>query len=154
MSIAMHAASVGLYNQVLKGLESVLAKGEAWAEGRKIDQTVLLTARLAPDMFHLTKQVQVATDMIRGCGARLAGVEAPKVEDNETSFGQLRTRVIDTTQYINGLSIADIDASTDKPITVKVRDTELHFTGQSYLLHWSIPIEQGSLQPDLPMQAL
>lgn len=139
MAITMHAASVGVFDQVLKGLEGVLAKGEAWAEHRKIDGAVLLASRLAPDMFALTRQVQIATDMIKNCAARLAGVEAPKYEDTETSFGQLRARITNTAQYMNSLSLADINASTDKPITITVRGSELHFTGQSYLLHWALP---------------
>lgn len=139
MAITMHAASVGVFDQLLKALEGVLAKGEAWAEHRKIDPAVLLAARLAPDMFALTRQVQIATDMTKGCAARLAGVEAPKYEDTEASFGQLRARITNTAQFIDSLSIVDIDASTDKPITITVQKNDLHFTGQSYLLHWAMP---------------
>ena len=139
MAISMHAASVGVFDQMLKGLQGVLAKGEAWAEHRKIDPAVLLASRLAPDMFALTRQVQIATDGIKGCVSRLAGVEIPKYEDIETSFGELRVRITNTSQFINSLSIADIDASTEKPITITVQKNDLHFTGQSYLLHWAWP---------------
>ena len=91
MSISMYQASVPVFDKLLGALSAILAKASSWAETRKIDQSVLIGARLAPDMFALSRQVQIACDFAKGAGARLAGLEPPKYEDNETTFCLLYT---------------------------------------------------------------
>ena len=86
MTIAMYAASIPLLKHNLKSLAAVLAKAEAHATEKKIEPGVFLGARLYPDMFPLTRQVQIATDQAKGCAARLSGSEIPKYEDTENSF--------------------------------------------------------------------
>src|SRR4029079_5063943 len=106
MTISMYAASVPLLQRQLGALSNCLGKAEQHCEAKKIDPQALLQARLYPDMFHLTRQVQVAADMAKTCVARLAGAEPPKYEDNEASFADLRGRIGRTLDYVNGVSPA------------------------------------------------
>ena len=90
MSISMYQASVPVFDRNLGNLAAILAKAAAWAETRKIDPAVLLASRLAPDMFALSRQLQIACDFGKGTCARLAGVEVPKYEDNEANFADFQ----------------------------------------------------------------
>jgi hypothetical protein len=135
----MYAASVPMLKTLLNAMSNVLDKGAAFAEAKKIDQTVLTSARLAPDMFPLSKQVQIATDMAKGGVARLAGVEIPVYEDNETTIEQLKARIAKTVAFIDSVTPAQIDGSEDKQVVLKMRTGEVTFTGQRYLVGFVIP---------------
>jgi hypothetical protein len=135
----MHQVAVPTLAKSLRALSGVLAKGAADAEARKIDPQVFLTARLAPDMFTLTRQVQIATDMIKGGIGRLSGVDVPKYEDTEASFAELHARIEKTLAFIESVSAETIDGTEAKPITITVAKQDMHFTGQVYLLHWVLP---------------
>ena len=104
MTMSMYSASVPLCRRALTALGHVLEKGAGFAEAKKIDQAVLLNARLAPDMFSLIRQVQIASDTAKGGIARLAGAEVPSWPDDETSFAQLRARVARTLDFIDGFA--------------------------------------------------
>src|SRR5262249_41613577 len=93
MPFSMSQASIPALTIGLNALSGVLEKAVAFAPAKKCDPAVLLSYRLAPDMFALTRQVQVATDLAKNGMARLAGVEPPKFEDNETTIEQLKARV-------------------------------------------------------------
>ena len=80
MTISMYQASVPVFIRMLNNLVGILEKAAAYAEARKIDPTVLINSRLYPDMFPLSRQVQIVTDTAKGCAARLAGME-PGWED-------------------------------------------------------------------------
>jgi len=139
MTISMHAASVPVFKQALGGLSDVLTKAAAYAEARKIDPSVLLTERLAPDMFALTRQVQIASDSAKGAVARLAGVDVPKWEDTETSFAELLERIGKTIAYIESIPTESIDGTEERDITISLRSGDIHFKGQRYLLNWALP---------------
>ena len=139
MPITMHGASVPLFTQMLNALSGVLDKGAAFATGKKVDPTVLLLSRLAPDMLTLTKQVQVASDTSKMCVARLAGVDAPKYEDTEASFDELKARIAKTVAFFGTVSAAQLDGSEEREIVIKLPSRELKFTGQRYLVNWAIP---------------
>jgi hypothetical protein len=96
MSFSMSQASLPVFEIGLTALSGVLDKAAAYAEAKKCDPSVLLGWRLAPDMFALTRQVQVACDQAKNGMAQLAGVEAPKFEDNETTLDQLKERIAKT----------------------------------------------------------
>src|SRR5947208_15075871 len=100
MSFSMSQASLPIFEIGLNALSGVLDKGAAFAAARKIDPSVLLNSRLAPDMFALTRQVQIATDMAKNGAARLSGIEPPRFEDNETTFEQLKARVARAIAFI------------------------------------------------------
>jgi hypothetical protein len=139
MALGMYAASVPMLKTLLNALSNVLDKGAAFAEAKKIDQTVLTSDRLAPDMFALSRQVQVATDMAKGGVARLAGVEVPAYEDTETTFEQLKARIAKTVAFIDSFTPAQIDGSEDKTVVLKMRSGDVSFTGQRYLIGFVIP---------------
>ena len=139
MQVSMYNASVPVFTQMLNSLAQILALAEAHAQARKIDPAVLLSARLYPDMFPLSKQVQIAADNAKGAAARLAGVEPPKYEDDETSFGELIARVRKTIAYVETLTPSQIDGSDERPVTLVMRSSTLNFTGAQYLLHYALP---------------
>ncbi len=139
MSISMHQVAVPVLKQMLGSLSAILGKGAADAEARKIDPSVFLTDRLAPDMFALTRQVQIATDMTKGGLGRLAGVEIPKYEDTEASFAELQARLEKTIAFIDSIPASAIDGTEEKAITITIAKQDMHFTGQAYLLNWMLP---------------
>lgn len=139
MKISVHAMSADLLANVLANLSHVLEKGLASATARKIEPTALLNARLAPDMLPLTKQVQIACDMSKFGVARLAGVEAPKFEDNEQTFEELRARIARTIDFVKSVPAGAAEGSEDRDIKVQLRDRTLQFKGLEYLTRWVIP---------------
>ena len=139
MTLSMYQASVPVFLRTLGNLQHVLRKGEAHAEARKFESSLLLQARLSPDMLPLTRQVQIATDMAKNCCARLAGVDPLKFEDNETSFAELHARIDRAVEYIKNFKPEQIDGSETRQITIKMRSGEQQFEGQGYLLHYVIP---------------
>ena len=120
----MSRASIPAYEIVLNALSNVLDKGEAFAAAKKIDPSVLLQTRLAPDMFPLVRQVQIATDLVKNGVARLAGVEAPRFEDNETTIAQLKERLAKAIAFTKTLDVAKIDASADREIVFPIGPTK------------------------------
>jgi uncharacterized protein len=139
MALSMYQAAVPAFLQLLNSLSAILDKAEAFAEERKIDPAVLLNYRLAPDMFPLTRQVQVATDQAKGCCARLAGVEVPKYADDETTFAELKARIARTTDFVQGFKPSDIDGSEERDIAITAGSRELRFKGQQYLVSFVLP---------------
>ena len=139
MSLSMYQASVPVFLRQLTNLKAVLEKGAADAEARKIDPSVFINARLAPDMHALPRQVQIMTDTAKGAGARLAGVDVPSYEDTETSFPELQARLDKTIDFLKSLKPEQIDGSEERSITLKMRSGDITFTGQSYLLHFALP---------------
>ena len=101
---------------------------------------MLLGSRLSPDMFPLLRQVQIAADQAKNGGARLAGVEAPRFEDNETTFDQLKARIAKTLAYVKTLDAKAIDGSADREITFPLGPTNKgHMKGDDYLDHFVLP---------------
>jgi len=139
MSISMYQVSVPVFVRALSNLRAILEKGAAHAEARKFKPEVLLNDRLAPDMHPLTRQVQIATDQVKGCAARLAGVEVPKFEDNEASFEDLYARIDKTLAFVKSLKPEQIDGSENKDISLPTPRGPLEFKGQPYLLFFVHP---------------
>ena len=140
MTSAIYTASIPVFKQMLGGLSEVLAKAEAHAAAKKIDPNALLQARLFPDMFPLLRQVQVATDFAKSVSARLAGVDVPKLEDNQQTFADLQARVATVLTFIEGLDAALFDeAATCEIITQAGTPKEKRFTGESYIFNYGLP---------------
>jgi len=139
MHISMHRASALVFIRNFRNLIAILQKAEGFAAERKIDPSVLLNYRLAPDMFPLTRQVQIATDMAKGCVARLAGVDIPSYEDKEASFGELIARLEKVIGYIEGFQPAQIDGSEDKTIVLKRSSGDITYQGLPYVLDYALP---------------
>ena len=139
MTISMYSASVPVFKQLLSALNAILAKAEL-AVNNEIDPETLLHARLFPDMFNFTRQVQIATDFSKGVTARLAGLDVPVYEDNETTFAELQARVTKTLQFISSIPAEKIDGSEEHEIITRPgTPKEKKFNGQSYLLHYGLP---------------
>jgi hypothetical protein len=139
MALSMHAATVPMIKTRLEALSAILDKAAAFAEAKKIDPAVLLGARLAPDMFPLTRQVQIACDIARGGALRLAGREVPGVADTETSIEELKARIASTLAVIAEIPASEIDGSEDRQVVLKMRAGAMEFTGQRYLVGFIIP---------------
>lgn len=139
MSLTMYQASIPVFVRMLDNLSGILDKAAAHAEAKKIDPAIFVNARLAPDMFPLSRQVQIATDMVKGCAARLAGIEVPSYEDKETTFSELQARIAKTKAFIESVSASQIDGSEERKITLKFGSKELSFLGQAYLLDFVLP---------------
>ena len=139
MTISMYQASVPVFSKMMGNLATILEKAAAHAEANKIDPAVLMQARLYPDMYPLARQVMIATDNAKGCIARLAGVEPPRYEDNETTFPQLIARLKKTIDFISGFKPTQIDGSEETDISFKLGPYEINMKGQAYLLHFATP---------------
>ena len=139
MPLSMYQASVPVFIRALKNLDGVLQKGEAFARAKKIEPAVLINDRLAPDMFPLSRQIQIATDIARRGVARLAGVEPQKFEDNEQTFADLCDRIKRTIAYLESIQPRQIDGSEEKQVTLEIRGNAVNFTGKEMLLNFSIP---------------
>jgi len=135
----MYQASVPTFLTMLKTLTAILDKAEAYAAEHKIDPEVLLNWRLAPDMFPLVRQVQIATDFAKGTTARLAGAEVPKYADDEKTFAEIKARIAKTVKFVEGFSAKDVDGSEGRDITLPVGGQDLHFKGEPYLVHFALP---------------
>ena len=140
MTQAIYTASIPVFTQMLGGLMTVLKKAEAHATDKKIDPNALLQARLFPDMFALLRQVQVATDFAKSVSARLAGVEVPKLDDNEQSFADLVVRIQTVLHFMASLDASQFDNAAAREIVSQAgTPKEKRFTGESYLFNYGLP---------------
>lgn len=139
MTLSMYQATVPVFARGLENLASILAKAAAHAEAKKIEPSVFLNARLAPDMFPFSRQVQIASDAAKGCIARLAGIEVPSYPDTETTFPELQERLAKTIAFVKGFTAAQIDGSEERNVTLKMRSGDVTFRGQAYLLNLALP---------------
>ncbi len=143
MNISMHNASVGVYIRLLRNLSIILDKAEQWTTERKIEPAAILQARLAPDMFTFTRQVQILSDMAKGTAARVAGQTPPSWEDKEASFAELKERVAKTISYLESLPEASFVGSEVREIKRMLgppgHQQERTFTGLGYLQDFGTP---------------
>jgi hypothetical protein len=139
MTISMFQASVPAFIRALNNLAAILEKGAAHAQANKIDEAVLLGSRLFPDMFPLTRQVQIASDTAKSGAGRLAGVEFPAYEDKETTFQELIARVRNTVAYLETLRPVQIDGSEDKTVSWQTRSSTKSMQGLPYLMNHLLP---------------
>ncbi len=139
MTISMYQATVPPFLQTLEGLANVLDKAEAFCIAKKIEPSVLVNSRLAPNMFALARQVQIACDFAKGASARLAGLDVPSYTDNEATIADLKARVAKTVAFVKSIDAAKIDGSEERDITLKIAGNAVTFKGQFYLLNFAIP---------------
>ena len=139
MRVLMHALSVEVFSHTLGNLALILEKAGTNAAQRKFDTDVLLSARLAPDMLPLTRQVQIASDIAKNSVARLAGQEPPRFEDNESSIEQLRARIARTIDFLKSVPASALEGSETRTVKVPLEERTLEFTGVDFLQRWAIP---------------
>jgi uncharacterized protein len=139
MPMSLYQVTVPVLVKTLANLRAVLEKAKAHALDHKIEESVLVNARLYPDMLPLSRQVQIATDIARGGAARLAGVEPPSYEDKEQTFDDLMARIARTIDYMKGLDVKAFDSAETREITRPLRGEPHTFTGANYLLQFATP---------------
>ncbi|ODV08591.1 MAG: hypothetical protein ABT20_11890 [Rubrivivax sp. SCN 70-15] len=139
MSVSMHTASVPVFARMLGNMLKWLDKAEAHAQARKFDPNNYLALRLAPDMLPFVKQIQIASDGAKGCVARLAGQDVPKWDDTEVTLDELRARIRRTLDYVQSVPAGQVDGSEQREIVLAMRQGEVRFSGQDYLLHFVLP---------------
>ncbi len=138
MDINLYDVTVPTFIKLLGGLKNVLAKAEAFAQEKGMQESALLEDRLAPDMFPLVKQVQVACDNAKGATARLAGVEVPKMEDNEKTIQELQNRIDKTLAFVQSVPETSFADAHARQITLPYfPDKFMH--GEDYALQYAIP---------------
>lgn len=139
MTISMHSASVPVFVRMFENMLTWLDKAEAHAQAKKFEPSVFLAARFAPDMLPFVRQIQIASDSCKFGVARLAGIEAPKFEDSEASFADLRERIRKTIAFVQSVPVAQIDGSEARDVIVPRRDGSITLKGEVYLKHYVMP---------------
>jgi hypothetical protein len=139
MTVNAYAATVPAFVQILTALSAILTKAQANAEARKIDPAVFVQARIAPDMFPLARQVQIATDHAKGAAARLAGIDVPSYADTETTFAELQARIAKTLDFVKALKPAQFDGGFDRDITLTIAGQKMTWKGNVYLHQFALP---------------
>jgi uncharacterized protein len=139
MNISMYQVSTPRFVNILTNLSAILDKAQAHVDARKIDPAALTSYRLFPDMFPMTRQVQIACDAAKGALARLAGVEIPKHEDTEQTLTELKARIAKTIEFVKSIKPAQLDGTEDKDIMLKLGGKEITYKGMQYLLGFALP---------------
>jgi hypothetical protein len=135
----MYPISIPVFIKHLNGLAGCLKKAQAHYAAKKFDEASLMSQRFYPDMFTFARQVQSVSDHAKGCAALLAGIEAPKYEDNEKNLADLIARLEKTVEFLKSVKPAQVDGTEEKAITIKMRDRELNMKGLELLLNRSLP---------------
>lgn len=140
MTVSLHSASIPVFKQLLGSLSAVLSMAEAHAEAKKIEPSVLLQARLFPDMFPLLRQVQISCEHARGAVARLAGVDVPKYENKEQSFAELQELIRTTLAFLDEFTPERINGNEEREVVLRAgTPKERRLRGQDFLLSFAIP---------------
>ena len=137
--MSMSSAAISTFEITLAALSKLLDKAEAFAAAKKFDAANMLASRLAPDMFALTRQVQVACDLAKFGAARLAGIDPPKFEDNEKTIAELKARITKTLEFVRSVDRKAIDASAERTISFPLGPKKGEMKGEDYLNHFVLP---------------
>ena len=139
MSLSMYDLSIPRFKHIMNTLKAILAQAETYAKEKNIAEGVLPATRLIADMHPLANQVQIVTDQCKGCASRLAEVERPAFEDNETTIAQLIDRLDKTIAYLDTIPADKINGTEDKDITLELPSITMQFKGQKYLQDFVMP---------------
>lgn len=139
MPLSIHPVIFPPVLRTLTALDAILDKAALFCETRKVDPSVLLGYRLAPDMFDFKRQVQSVSDQAKGMAARLAGVDMPSYPDTETSFADLKARLAKTAEFVKSITPAQTEGSEDREIVLKMRSGEMKFSGRDYVFGFFLP---------------
>ncbi len=139
MSLTMYSITVGQFAPMLQNLGKILDKASAFAEAKKLEAGVIENLRIAPDMLNFIKQVQLSCDFAKNSTARLAGIEAPKFEDTETTLAQLKARVAKTIDWLHSVKADQLNGAETRQIIVPLRTRTLDMQGLAFLQKWALP---------------
>jgi uncharacterized protein len=139
MAVSLYDFSVPIFTTALTNISAELDKAMTHSEGKKADAKAFADARLIADMLPLRSQVGIACDTAKGCVARLAGVEPPKHEDNETTLPELKARVAKTLDFIKSIKPAQLEGDDSREIVMKFPNTTFKFTAKDYITKFALP---------------
>lgn len=139
MSIDVYDQTIAAMSRALLNLDAIVSKAEAYAEARKIDQTVLVQARLFPDMLPFVAQIRIATDTAKGAAARLSDSDLPSWPDDETNFEEVHERIRKALDFLSGFKRDQFDGSEEKTIELKLGKEHVKFSGREYVLGFVLP---------------
>jgi uncharacterized protein len=140
MSHPLYDATIPAFTRSLQALDACLDKAQAHADSLKCDIGNILSARLAPDMFPLSRQIQIACDFAKSISSRMAGVDVPSYEDNEVTLADFKVRIAKTIAYINTITPAQFEGSETRAISIPMRDgSKRDYVGAPYLHHMGLP---------------
>jgi hypothetical protein len=140
VTFSAYAMRVETFVPMLRTLSSLLDKGAAHASARKFDSAVLVNARLAPDMYSLVKQVQIACDHAKNGTARLVGQEPPRFADDEQTLDQLKERIAKTIDYVQSVAAGAFEGAEGREIEIPMSgDMVFAMNGAQFLRDWALP---------------
>jgi hypothetical protein len=139
MSISVYDQSIARMSHMLQNLDNIVSKAEAYADANDIEPSALLQARLFPTMRNFIFQVQVATDLAKGCAARLAGADIPKWSDDEETFADVHARIDKSRDFLATFEPEQFEGCETRELELKFGSHTVKFTGQSYLLGFVLP---------------
>lgn len=139
MTVSLHAVATMSILPRFAGLKLALDQAEAFCTERKIDPSVLLNARLSPDMRSLTNQVQLSSDHAKGAFYRTAGLPSPSLADTESTFAELHARIDKTLELISDVSAHQLEGRENSEVVLKFPRGEMNFTGEGYLIGFALP---------------
>lgn len=139
MALSLYDIAIPTFQKQLSALEAFLDKAAAQAEAKKIDFAVYLGSRLYPDMFNLTRQVQLATDFAKAAPARLAGTDVPSFPDVETTLPELKARIAKIQALLAAYKPEQFEGADTRELTLKAGGQDVTMTGREYLLHVAFP---------------
>ena len=141
VKVSIHAIAVETFVPMLRSLSGVLDKGAEHARANKSDPHALVNARLAPDMYTLAQQVQLASDQAKDATARLSGQDAPNFDSNEKTLEELKARIAKTIDYVQSVRAAAFEGAEDRKITIPIPENNIAFemNGLQFLRDWALP---------------
>ncbi|MDE3175133.1 MAG: DUF1993 domain-containing protein [Pseudomonadota bacterium] len=139
MSLSLHQASVGAFQATMTPFLAILAKAAAHAEAAKFDPAVYATLRLRPNMLAFPRQVQIFCDQAKNSTARLAAIEPPRYEDNETTLDDLKGRIEKTLAFIGAADRSAVEAGAEREIVFPLGPNKARMIGRDYLVHYVLP---------------
>ncbi|OBT72339.1 hypothetical protein VF21_09450 [Pseudogymnoascus sp. 05NY08] len=138
---SLYDQSIPVLIKFLNNLSAILDKSVAYADEKGISHEELLTTRLRDDMRPLPFQVQSVSNASKFLCVRVFGMENIVLEDNETTFPELRTRIAKTIEILQSVDATKIDVkATSEPIVMETKMGDFRFeNGQTYLSEYVIP---------------
>jgi hypothetical protein len=138
--MSFHDATVPALLQILNSLSGLLAKAEAHCAAKNIQPEVLLSARLYPDMFPLTKQIQLASDFAAKSCARVTHSEVPSMPDTEKTFAELQQRLAKTIDFVNRFTPVQFEGMEGRDVKFPAGpDRTMTLKGQQFISHFAFP---------------
>jgi len=139
MPISVHQFSVAAFETQLTAFSAILDKAAAHAEASKFDPAIYATLRMRPDMLPFTRQIMFFCDTAKNGVARIAGVEAPKFEDNEKTLDELKARIAKTLAFLATVDRAALEAGAEREVEFPIGPAKAKMIGRDYLAHFILP---------------